>query len=507
MGKTKGEIWLERFLIIIIFSGAIIALANFINNKSLWLDEAMLALNIVSKSYMELLEPLDMYQIAPIGFLYIEKTMINLLGNHDWVLRIFPFLSFILSIPLFFVLNKKLFESERVALLSCAVFSLSLTLIMYSSEVKQYSSDVLLAILIVVSALNYHSKKSSTSLILYTIVGVFSICLSNISIIILFTVGLYSLYTNFVEDKNRQFSVFIAIFFWLVSFITYYFNFIHNHPSNEEMIKYWGQYFMPQNIFSLEFHKFLFYAAKEIFGEVLTFKRFWIIPLVLAFVGIASLIRRKQIKNLYLIVFPLLLHLVLSSFQFYPFAKSFILYLIPFLIIMFTLGFVQVYKYLNENLIKIPALALLIPVLVHFYPIIVKVPIEREEIKKSMAYLDQNIDGDDKIYIYCGAIRAFQFYRNSYPQIVNNNSIIYGTSHRENWSEYDQEILKLSGTNWLLFSHVYPFDPNDEDEEDYIIKTLKSNNYRVLDKQIFTGSSVYKISDEAATQKPIYYWR
>lgn len=35
------------------------ALINFINNRSLWIDEATLALNLVYNPWIELLKPLD----------------------------------------------------------------------------------------------------------------------------------------------------------------------------------------------------------------------------------------------------------------------------------------------------------------------------------------------------------------------------------------------------------------------------------------------------------------
>jgi hypothetical protein len=50
----------------IIFIGIILRLIQYGINRSLWLDESLLALNIVNKSLSELLRPLDYNQIAPV---------------------------------------------------------------------------------------------------------------------------------------------------------------------------------------------------------------------------------------------------------------------------------------------------------------------------------------------------------------------------------------------------------------------------------------------------------
>jgi len=45
----------------------------YIENRSLWDDEASLALNIVYKNFSELTQVLDYHQAAPIGFLFIRS--------------------------------------------------------------------------------------------------------------------------------------------------------------------------------------------------------------------------------------------------------------------------------------------------------------------------------------------------------------------------------------------------------------------------------------------------
>ena len=68
--KKNKYFW---FLVIILLYGFILRLAHYITNRSLWLDEAFIALNIINKSFFQLVDKLDYCQAAPIGFLFIEK--------------------------------------------------------------------------------------------------------------------------------------------------------------------------------------------------------------------------------------------------------------------------------------------------------------------------------------------------------------------------------------------------------------------------------------------------
>ncbi len=128
-------------LVLMLFVGVILRLRQYFAARSLWLDESMLALNIINRSYAELLEPLDYAQAAPLLFLWIEKSFMLLGGTGENVLRFFPPFSSLAAFFLFPLVARK-YMSRRGTLFALAFFVLSSSLIYFSSELKQYASDV-----------------------------------------------------------------------------------------------------------------------------------------------------------------------------------------------------------------------------------------------------------------------------------------------------------------------------------------------------------------------------
>src|SRR4026209_1245829 len=137
---------------LILVAGVLLRLRQYVTGRSLWLDEAMLCLNIVNRNYGELSQPLDYDQGAPIAFMLVEKTFNLIFGRNEFSLRLFPLLIGLASLWMFYLLLKRsaLGTGFWVAL---TLFAFNPRLIYYSSEVKQYIVDVAVMIALLLCAL------------------------------------------------------------------------------------------------------------------------------------------------------------------------------------------------------------------------------------------------------------------------------------------------------------------------------------------------------------------
>lgn len=127
--------------------GAAARIAAYAQNRSLWYDEAALALNIARRGFVDLVAPLDFLQAAPPLFLWAERAMVLLFGVNEWALRVVPLVCGILTAPMMWRVARRLL-SAPVAVLAVALVALSPTLVRYAAEVKPYASDALVTLLI-----------------------------------------------------------------------------------------------------------------------------------------------------------------------------------------------------------------------------------------------------------------------------------------------------------------------------------------------------------------------
>jgi len=346
--------------------------------------------------------------------------------------------------------------------------------------------------LILNSVLYYLDDTKSIKGILYlTIVGVISIFFSNISIIILFAYGLYLFYSECFNRKNFLFL--IPLFFWISTFLFYYINFINGHPSTELMNEYWKNNFLTYNLFSEEFYLFLMRAFRDTYGSIFGFDDLKFIPFILIIFTISMFgiydyfkTQNKSIKRiLYFTLSPLIIHLLLSGLQLYPYALRLILYLSPFLIILYANGLKKIYDLIHKKN-KYWKLIYLIPILITFLPIALKYPIKKEEIKPNIKFIEANKTENETLYIYYAAQFAFEYYQNiNYSNITDN--IIYGSLNRDDFQKYNKELSQLSGKCYLLFYHDF------KAERQYIINYLENNGSEILDTKMEEGSYLYYI--------------
>lgn len=472
----------------ILAAGVFLALIQYFFNRSLWLDEAMLAISIVTVNAIDLFKPLKFDQVAPILFLQSERLFSQLIPNSELGLRLFPLISYLVALFAFFRIIRILFSNVYTQIVTLAFIVFNSAIIYYSNEAKQYMTDVM-----VLSVVNYlilrTYKIQRYKYILLAIIGVISIYFSNVSVIILFSAGIYWFIQEF---RKTRFLVFIWVFgSWGLAFGIYYFFFILGHPARTVMLDYWkgANAFLPLNPTDPALYLFLFEKTQIILGVLSNSKSVILGMLfgILVFLGFINLIiKRKDKAFLMLFSLPLIVHLSLSAFQFYPFDKRLILYMIPNFIIVLGYSFDMLAHIFANSLstTRLRIFAVVLSCFVGFLFFYKEYPMEKEELKKSMDFLSENISKEDKIYVYYGASNAFEYY-----QLINyltfKNELLIGTANKQNKPEYINEVSRIQGLMWLLFSH------DVDNEEEYIVTQLQLKGYEKLKSFHSKGSSAY----------------
>lgn len=152
--------------LIVIAIGIALRLGTYSWNRSMWLDEAMLKGNVVDVPVLYFAGPLKSHQMAPIGFLIIERAIASLVGSRNMVLRVLPLACGIGALFLFRRVARMILP-RRAALIALVLFAFSDDLIYYSSEFKPYSLDVLVGLAITLATLAALGRRPTVRLVVW----------------------------------------------------------------------------------------------------------------------------------------------------------------------------------------------------------------------------------------------------------------------------------------------------------------------------------------------------
>lgn len=146
--------------------GALLRLWQYAAGASLWADEANLALNIVERSVGRLLGPLDYRQIAPPGWLLLQKAVVTLLGEGEHALRLVPFVGSLVALPLSWHVARRTLPPGLAPPLALGLVATGLPFIVYAAQVKPYSTDVAVALGLLALALAVSLRGASPGRVL-----------------------------------------------------------------------------------------------------------------------------------------------------------------------------------------------------------------------------------------------------------------------------------------------------------------------------------------------------
>jgi uncharacterized membrane protein len=477
----------KKLILFILLISILISAFQFFYNRSLWLDEAMLANNIIHRDLAGLLLPLDYKQIAPIFFLILEKIFSVLIPDSELGLRLLPLLCFWLSCFYFYKTLKIIFSQDSTVILALSVFAFNALLIYFSNEVKQYSTDVMVCIILYYILLRKYKKIQYRYLNL-AISGSLAILTSSITPILLLTIGIYLISESKIKTKDQLIKLAGLFLLWMLIFLLYFFLFIYNHPAKEFMVNYWGKAhaFMPKNPINPAFYKFILHYVFIKLISLLNFYKFIKLLIgIFTLTGLINIIFISKNKIAILLICPLFIHLILSAFEIYPFDIRFILYFIPFFTILSAFGFEIMIQKLNHKSIIQKLIVIGLPIILLFN-LLIYLPMQREEIKKSLSFLKQNIKKGDKIYIYFATESAFQYYNSIHYFNYPVTDVIIGKS---NWNAetdlYPDDLKNLRGNCWLIFTHIH------DDDELKLQYKLTTDGNRPFNQLLSKGSSIY----------------
>jgi hypothetical protein len=374
----------------VVVVGVALRLFAFGRNPSLWIDEAMLALNVVGRDFAGL--------FAPVGYLLVAKLCHVLGGSSEFALRLPSLLASLTSLALFVPLAFRALPAMP-ARYAVAMFSLSPYLIGYAGEFKQYELDACVCVGLLALG------RSNVARGWLALAGSLAVWFSHPALFVLGGLGLSIL-------SKRTIPVVAA---WAVSFLACYVFVLRGTAGNDYLRTYWAGKFLtlpptgPGDVAWVGHHFFELFANPGGFGNA-----------EFALAGVAGLCFligcvawwREDRRLLIAVVGPLLLCLLASGLKMYPFAGRLMVFAVPLLILGVSRGLGVLSELLNTWRPRAGYLAvgvLFLGPLVECGKLL-KRPMHDEDVRGAVHVLAETVEPGDRVLIPPGSEPAFRYY-------------------------------------------------------------------------------------------------
>ena len=319
----------------VLFIGAILRLKIYLENRSLFIDEASLARNIGERSYGEFFSTLSYQQYAPPMLMVKTKFVTEVFGNYEWALRLIPLLAGLGAMWLLWLLIKDWVKNPIVRIYGLSMFCLSFISLKYGTEFKQYSSDVFFTLLFVWLAWRDREVVwTRLNVVKWALVGGLGIWYSMPLVFILSGVGLFFLSVNWRQWQR----IILVISSWLISFAVYYLLILQHQIGSSYLENYFGAYFIELHNLSGKVWGNNARLVTEIFRSV-TDKTAVSIGFAIAsfLAGTVYCLRKEKTKSV-LVLIPILTLLLASILHYYTLTIRLTLFIVPLLILLMCQG-------------------------------------------------------------------------------------------------------------------------------------------------------------------------
>jgi len=502
------------WLALLLLTGSALRIAPFLLDRSLWLDEAKLALNVVERSPGQLWKPLDYEQAAPVGFLLLEKAAVTAFGERERALRLVPLLAALGALWSFFFVARR-WLSPAESLLALALFALAQPLVYYATEVKQYSTDVLAAVALVWAAGRALDARPHAGWLLVP-AGVLGVWLSHPAVIVAAGAGLTLVLSAWLAgDRRRAVSFASAAAAWTASFLAHYVLVLRRVDPAGFLVRFWADGFPPLPPRSLA----------EALWPVRTFFGFFVDPAGLGLAGLAAAgfamgcwrYGRRDPRGLALLLSPGLFTLLAALLRLYPFPTSgsldvypppgrVVLFLVPSAVILVAAGLGGVARAADRDR-QVLAGAMAGLLLVSLAVDVVSRPaygIRLNELRPLLEAVATGGRAGDTLVLNARAVPIFRYYLRQYEAdsgFVSGLAVLElpGTNR---WNVYERQLQAIPDGSrvWVLYGH-HPTWRSQQDEA-FVLHVL-GRRRRLARQTIAAGATLHLLEPGAEAGAPL----
>ena len=443
--------------ILLMGAGLVLRLRQYAEHLSIGNDEAALGRNIVERSFSGLTRPLSFGQGAPLLFLFIQKGFVSVFGNQDLILEIFPLITGLVAIYFFYRIARRHFGLAGV--FAVFAFAISLWLLKYSANPKQYSSDVAVVLVLVDLADRCLDELArGRDFLMLTVAGAVGLWLAHPAVFVLPGIGLVILLAELYRKDREALAWTLGMGgAWAAAFGLDYLISLRNLTTDAYLARYWLATFVPMppwsnpGWFVNAYRALLLPAASKLDASVMAS---W--SLLLG-IGIVSLLVSRRSFGL-IILLPFVLTLAASALHKYPIQDRLLLFLVPFVYLLTAEGLRRVYTWIARwN--RVPAWAVYaVLCVILLRPMAVNAkrnffnPPRPWDMRPVVEYITAKWNEGDMVYVSGGG-ETFQFYADSYGLVPARTRV--DNAHRiARYSTYMGDMKTFAGQDrvWVVFA-------------------------------------------------------
>jgi hypothetical protein len=463
--------WPEVLCLALVITGVALRLFQWWSNRSLWLDEAFLAVNLLDRDIPGLLRPLEFDQSAPALFLVATKLLTVAFGFDERVLRVLPLVASIAALVITWRLVRRTLPGWTAPVV---VVPLALVerMVYYGQELKPYALDVLVVVTLL--ALTHHLfEKPSHARQRFTwlwVAGALALFASHPAPFPLAGAGLavaWGVRQGALPLSRR--TLVVAAAGWGILFVTNYALFIRPNYDNPLMQRFWA-FASPGPLWTTDGLRSWFelvdaYLAYLGYGGV-----FKIAICGLSLTGVAASLFRPT-PALLAIALALIAYGLAVAAGMAPFHGRLALFVAPMLLLMVAHGLSLAPRGPLRLGAQGLALLLLLPAFRHVHRS--TVPYWVQDPRAVISTLVTSRASDEPIYVLYGAEPSLRFYA---PALAASGGVHFAVEHRV-WDDpgtrdrppsgkldvtltmEDLRPLTRSASFWILFGHLDAQEP------------------------------------------------